>query len=443
MVVNLSDINHLNVMANLEEREVPAKSTEIQVPIVDKSLANNLFKLTNALRTKGFIRYAELLEDKFLTYKTAKTHLYRAHDEDGEDLINAAHPDKDPNMGDGDLGDVENILTRHKKIVDIVNKQPHGKLANYVKQCKIVLAEHLSDEEISFFLEIADDVLSTINYAIIKPLSTNKYLNVDLSGTSVGKHLDFIKSSIDEVNSSKEYIRGFDKKIQDSSKNKVNNLLQYCIKFITSIRDDAEKNPVSQFDLKYAPHVLSLLTNLQHRWFVYWNKYVVKDESAAQWHDQFLSADVINRTSSLYIHKYNALSTFLKNALLANDIIESHKDIKDYLEYLVSYLTAGVLSLTKLVSEITAFENKSGYSLSDKKSEITIDLVKKIIANIQSGGDDATKDYCADLNVESLDNFKQSASNIASNVSNNIIKLFNERSEVSEIKEAVISRIPR
>jgi hypothetical protein len=69
----------------------------------------------------------------------ANTHLYRAHDEDGEDLINAAHPDGDVNMGDGEHGDVETILSQHKKIVDVVEKMPAGKLASYVDQCKVAL----------------------------------------------------------------------------------------------------------------------------------------------------------------------------------------------------------------------------------------------------------------------------------------------------------------
>lgn len=114
---------------------------------VKASLDEKILKLCAGLRAKGLVAHAESLENKFVTYKAAaNTHLYRAHDEDGEDLVNAAHPDGDVNMGDGEHGDVETILSKHKKIVDIVQKTPNGKLASVVAQCKIVLGQVGSDE---------------------------------------------------------------------------------------------------------------------------------------------------------------------------------------------------------------------------------------------------------------------------------------------------------
>jgi hypothetical protein len=107
---------------------------------IELSLDESILKLCSNLREQGMVKHADDLENKFITYKSAaNTHLYRAHDEDGEDLVNQAHPKGDHNVADGELGDVETEISKHKKIVDIINKQPTGKLAAYVDQCKIVL----------------------------------------------------------------------------------------------------------------------------------------------------------------------------------------------------------------------------------------------------------------------------------------------------------------
>lgn len=140
MVYKISDVAHLDLMAALEELK-PAESDEVIVESKG-SLDENILKLCNGLRGQGLDSYAESLEKKFITYKAAaNTHLYRAHDEDGVDLINAAHPDGDVNMGDGERGDVETIVSHQKKMIDVVQKTPTGKLASYVEQCKIVLGQ--------------------------------------------------------------------------------------------------------------------------------------------------------------------------------------------------------------------------------------------------------------------------------------------------------------
>lgn len=144
MTYTEKDIKHLELMTSLAEQK-PVED-EVIVDAAELSFDEKMLKLCNGLREKGLVKHAEELEQKFITYKAlnktaANTHIYRAHDEDGEDVINAAHPDPDPNMGDGDLGDVENIVSKHKKIVDVIQKQPTGKLGSYVQACKIVLSQ--------------------------------------------------------------------------------------------------------------------------------------------------------------------------------------------------------------------------------------------------------------------------------------------------------------
>jgi len=142
MVYKTADIKHLDLMAALSE-SLPIEADEVIVQQeIKASLDENILKLCSGLRAKGFGKQAETLEQKFITYKAAaNTHLYRAHDEDGEDLVHAAHPDGDVNMGDGELGDVETTVSKHKKIVDLIQKTPTGKLASYIAQCKIALGQ--------------------------------------------------------------------------------------------------------------------------------------------------------------------------------------------------------------------------------------------------------------------------------------------------------------
>src|SRR5271165_2969 len=141
MVYTLKDIKHLETIANLQDKEVE-QPKPIFAQVEDTSLTATLLKLRNKLRAEGYNKYAESIENKFVNYKTAGVHLYQAHKETGEDLIDQAHPDGDnkivSDVSDNN-GDVETIVSKHKKIVDVVNKQPTGKLASYVQQCKIAL----------------------------------------------------------------------------------------------------------------------------------------------------------------------------------------------------------------------------------------------------------------------------------------------------------------
>jgi hypothetical protein len=141
--------------------------TEHATKFADLSLDELILKLSTNLRNKGLVRQADDLEKKFISYKVAaNTHIYRAHDEDGEDVINAAHPDGDAKTNDGEFGDVETILSKHKKIVDVIQKQPTGKLGSYVDACKIVLGQNVSKEvlnnNITANLNMINDSLSKL-----------------------------------------------------------------------------------------------------------------------------------------------------------------------------------------------------------------------------------------------------------------------------------------
>lgn len=107
------------------------------------NLTENVMKLCSGLRASGLDKYADEVEIKFLAYKQANS-LYNVHNEEGKDLIDAAHPKGGHKMKDlaGDVL-VETILENRLKILNVVNKKPTGKLASHfdiMNAVKVVLA---------------------------------------------------------------------------------------------------------------------------------------------------------------------------------------------------------------------------------------------------------------------------------------------------------------
>lgn len=136
MTFTLSDRKHLEIMAKLSNTAPPKSSlplaTQDEINAVP-SFTEKLLTLTSKLRSSGFSTYASSLESKFLTLKKAAAQdsdlLYRAHTETGEDLIEFAHPDGDTEMAPASdhLGDVETQLSQHKKILEVIQKDPSKK----------------------------------------------------------------------------------------------------------------------------------------------------------------------------------------------------------------------------------------------------------------------------------------------------------------------------
>ncbi len=114
-------------------------------------LMENIFKLCNGLRSEGFTKQAEEIETNFLNYKQAQT-LYETSKEEGEDLVHAAHPKGSHKLEDVDSDEavVEDILDKQKKIKEVVEKKPTGKLSNaksIINAVKLALADQQSDSK--------------------------------------------------------------------------------------------------------------------------------------------------------------------------------------------------------------------------------------------------------------------------------------------------------
>lgn len=141
---------------------------------VSLNFTENIIKLCEGLKSNGLDNYASELENKFINYKKAKTDLYNTCKEDGEDLINDAHP-KGSHKLEGVEGDctVETIIDQHLALLKMIDKKPTGKLSSrqIVDQVKLALgnedflvkkAAPTSDQVAAFSL-ILDQSASMLN----------------------------------------------------------------------------------------------------------------------------------------------------------------------------------------------------------------------------------------------------------------------------------------
>lgn len=110
-----------------EKEAIPAPSYE---PTDD--VLSDLVNLASGLRDKGLVKEAESLEEKIANYKVAEVHMYRVHDEDGEDLLDQAHKEGDVELAPSSkgYGKVETLQSASRKIKEIVMKRPTGKQAS-------------------------------------------------------------------------------------------------------------------------------------------------------------------------------------------------------------------------------------------------------------------------------------------------------------------------
>jgi len=128
-------------------------------------LSENLIKLCQALRTNGLSTQASEIEQNFLLMKTAEVHLYRVHDEDGEDVINFAHPDGSKKLDKSwdELGEVETITDRQRKIREIAEKPATGKLSSKAAAALIKIKTADANDDVETALGQIGDLLDQID----------------------------------------------------------------------------------------------------------------------------------------------------------------------------------------------------------------------------------------------------------------------------------------
>lgn len=150
------------------------------------NLMTNILKLCAGLRgTQGMEKYADELETCYLNYKRAQT-MYDAHGEKGEDVIHSAHPKGSHKLEGVDSSEAvfEDILDRHVKMLQVVEKKPTGKLSEasqIIGAVRVVLGQNHSEEEYTTAIQNAMNAIN-LDLEKIKRL-TDEELTVGISGS--------------------------------------------------------------------------------------------------------------------------------------------------------------------------------------------------------------------------------------------------------------------
>lgn len=308
------------------------------------NLMENILKLCTGLRSYGLDKQANELESNYLSYKKANT-LYETSKENGEDLINAAHPKgshKVDVLGD-DLAVVETILDRHLKMIKVVDKVPTGKLAssNIINSVKKALG---SDPEGSYdSIETRANLL--INQIITQMTKFKTFIN-NIEGESM---TDTVKQRVltllNKINLS-----------ADMSLNDLigqNMLIQGMHKYIEpdwySDKKEKELN-----DILY-PVIFKIQENSNT--LVWLKKYLNKNKMIEQLNDPELVANRNNFYLKLLTDLNNLKNNLRKPKFDDREIFEGNEEIDEKINRLNKYKDSDIL-LNNMEKEIIKLRNE-------------------------------------------------------------------------------------
>jgi hypothetical protein len=146
------------VMKELEKVAYKKKlvEDEVYIPILNKKASfiklqssGDVFfdaiALASALREKGFVKQAKALEERAVEFKKIagedQGDKYNWWEEEGDSLLNHAHPeDKVELPSSGGHGLVEDEVEQHRRMLNSVNRQPTGKMANLDSKMLVIQA---------------------------------------------------------------------------------------------------------------------------------------------------------------------------------------------------------------------------------------------------------------------------------------------------------------
>ena len=416
------DIPHLEIMAklaNISDTEIAEKLAKEQAaaPPPELSLEEKLLSLCEQLRTSELTSQASALESSFLLFKSAAaTHLYRVHDEDGEDLINFAHPDGDnKSMQDGELGDVETTLSRHQKILQVVNKQPTGKLANYVSQCKIVLAQ-LSDDSkkkslASDFKDFANVFINEVNTHISNTIGKEtQYYNIKLpSGKTVKDYFT------DDYGIDKLYTVMIDN--PDYFSESVEAFGKSLYNIVNLIKDIKASQDLSTPGWNYTQKPLfgdAMLADF--------NPYIETFESlhsklqngssvSNNWHDQWFNLDIIAPKLETIENKLNTIANLIERHIInnQNDNLKKDNGLIGWFDTELDYIVQSQQSLIEMLKKAKQYQDSFAAEDESNQGLINVEQLKKIMTEVD-------KDFVSDLDFSSKDAFMNSLQKFPSSI---------------------------
>lgn len=127
----LRSLQRLALEKGLIKPELKKEASAQPVSQPSEHFSENLVAFCEQLRSGGFEKYANEIEVKYLLMKQAETaRFYDVTGEKGEDLVEFAHPEGGKKLDKdwSELGEVETIIEKQKKIQDAILKTPTGKL---------------------------------------------------------------------------------------------------------------------------------------------------------------------------------------------------------------------------------------------------------------------------------------------------------------------------
>ncbi len=131
-----------------------------------ENFSENIIKLCLGLRQKGFDKYADQLEEKFLQFKKAES-LYD-NGEDSEDIVYDAHEEGDVEVApaEDDHGVVETTIEQHKQIVELVEKTPSGKFSEANKKILNQVLVAFGENDTLKVFKYASDKITEVIWAV-------------------------------------------------------------------------------------------------------------------------------------------------------------------------------------------------------------------------------------------------------------------------------------
>lgn len=403
-------------LAHIEQ--LPAKS---DLSLSD-NLAENVLKLSAGLRAKGFSKYADELESRFLVYKEAKTHLYRAHNEDGEDVVNAAHPDGDVHIADAidNHGDFHTTLSKHKKILDVIQKEPTGKLAAYVNQCKVALGQAASTGEPqnplalfekftkSFSAEVKRTVIDAIgpdtkyqDIALENGKSVKDYFNNTIEA-AIGIHgINSIPEILDELVKEWKHAPSDAKEIMG----RADAMVKKVFELLSAIDKTIDKGMPGFDNPKYPDIAYTKLNPFQEQFQTIFTTVYGTD---ASWHAQWFSVDQLQSAVDSLKSSLLPVNAIINRHILQNPDPELKKEpqLVAWFQAEHQYLEKFVSLLSKLVADAEAYQSQFATPSRAKMGLINVEALKKL----------ASPELLEDLNFTSKDNFLKALQGYAAGI---------------------------
>lgn len=298
------------------------------------NLMENILKLCEGLKDQGLVAVANELEANYFQFKQAQT-LYEAHKEKGEDLIHAAHPDGSHKLEgvDSEEATFEDILDKHVKILQKIEKKPTGKLesvAHVLSEVKKALGQNTTS--LDDIKNLVSQVKKKID-TVIGISNDELTFSVTSYGTDIGSKL--VNPTVYNLSDVKDKIFVLHHRLDPSA-------LQGNSYGITGVSD---------YTWNRVQPLLNQATNLINEAIIKRKEYDSGEQSKLEGNDNTGVKKSLDTTASQSVKVYQALLNQIKRSLnVAKFSIDSDQDntaqdkqnADAFIDRILTYLTNNI-----------------------------------------------------------------------------------------------------